>query len=109
MVERNPKIFLGTPITTKTRACPLCGHTEYNGLRLGGVVTYTCLKKECGNKWQGGLPREIVPDSIALPPVDDKTPITVQKGRDGRTTEEIRKAQPLTADFRRGSLVPSEE
>jgi hypothetical protein len=107
--DRNPLIIPeATP--AKRKGCPACGHNEFLGRRVGGVITWTCRSPTCGNKWQGGLPQEEMDPREPRPPEDprSKPPVTFEKDSKGQMVEQRRPVN-LTQEFRKGAPVPSGE
>ena len=107
-IERNP--ILLPEAAPKKSGCPACGHEQYTGRNVQGVMTWKCPK--CGNKWQGGLPR--VPDDPLRPILPDTSPPPVQqvpiKDRSGNVigVEELRRPVSLAQSFRKGAPIPED-
>lgn len=109
--ERNPTIL--PQVERRTPACPKCGHPDFVGRNIGGVIHFTCKKEDCRNKWMGGLPQ--TPEDPTRPrPPESPTTSSVQYARNsnphipGDVIETVPHQNPTPA-FRRGALVPEEE
>lgn len=107
--DRNP-LIIPEQDAPKKRGCPVCGHEDYTGRRIGGVIHFTCTSKTCGNKWQGGLPQEPQDPRVPRPPQNPMDRRSVEVGQDSKGQPvELRRAVNLTQDFRKGALVPPGE
>lgn len=107
--ERNPVIVPDR--SGKKPGCPVCGHPEFDGRRVQGVVAWKCRNKDCRNEWYGGLPQVPQDPRIPLPPERYVPPVTfdvgVTKSTKGQIVEinrpvdtrpEFRKGAPITGD-----------
>lgn len=111
MSDRNP--FVLPDSNPKKRGCPKCGHGEFLGRRIGGVVHFTCRNTECNNKWQGGLPHELIDPSTPYPANPNPPSIEQMalRDKDGNIvdTYEIRRPVSHAQPFRGGAKIPEGE
>lgn len=104
--SRNPLIIPDRSAPNRP-SCPVCGHTEFLGRRVMGVITFTCRKAGCGAKWQGGLPQEPQDPRIPLPTESYVPPVRFGKDVSNQDIE-LRRRVDLRADFLKGAPVPRE-
>jgi hypothetical protein len=103
--KRNP-LFI-PEATSRRPACPKCGHPEFTGRKVSGVVTFTCKSPSCQNKWQGGLPQEPQDPRIPLPTESYVPPVRFLKNSKG-DYEELRSSPKTVQSFRTGAPIPRE-
>lgn len=106
-MSRNPILF--PDVEPRIKGCPACGHEEYVGNMVMGVLTKTCLNKECNNKWQGGLAREPCRPGEFLTPDTSKPAIVFLRPTKDGPIEEFRNPQSAGQPFRGGLPVPKED
>jgi hypothetical protein len=105
---RNPLIIPET--SGRRRGCPKCGHPDYSGRRVMGVVTFRCKKVDCLHEWYGGLPQEPSDPRIPHPPINPTDRPTSDFLRDEKGEfREVRRRPNLTPEFKKGAPIPSGE
>jgi predicted RNA-binding Zn-ribbon protein involved in translation (DUF1610 family) len=110
MTERNP-LYIPGKTAKPQRACPKCGSLEWAARNRGGVFLYTCNAPTCGFKWPGGGLPQVPQDPNVPTPIGSYIPPVVfhairNKDGDIIEVEEINRKVDLTADFRKGALIP---
>jgi ribosomal protein L37AE/L43A len=104
--ERNA-LFIPEAPAKKMRGCPKCEHPEFEGRKVGGVITFTCRK--CKNQWSGGGffhdadPHVPQPTSSYIPPSRYEPAL-----KPGGDPLEVLRHVDSRPDFRRGALIPAD-
>lgn len=107
--ERNPLLIPGRAPPRSRRGCPKCGHDNFSGRNVAGIVTFTCAK--CRNKWHGGLGQVMEDPTIPKPPINPKDKPLVDFAEHPKTgkIEEIRRSPSLVQEFRKGLPIRNGE
>lgn len=61
--QRNPLLIPKGEVKRVGPHCPACKKANFDGRNIQGVLHFSC--RECGNKWEGGLPQ--VPQDPRVP------------------------------------------
>jgi hypothetical protein len=107
--NRNPFVIPDTKPVSRQNGCPECGSKHYDGQKIYGVITFTCL--DCKNKWQGGVGQEPQDPRMPFPPQDPRTVPNVEFARtkdSGERPVDILQRRPdPTPDYRKGAPIPN--
>lgn len=106
--ERNSLLFPGAPVDTRKR-CPKCGHTEFSGRNVGGIITYKCADKTCKNTWSGGLPRVLEDPRRPLPKIPPQGISFEKNPKNPDKWIEVHSPVDTVQPFRKGFKLPEED
>lgn len=108
-IDRNPLIIPDQPDRfSPAMQCPKCSGRSFSGRNIQGVITRKC--NDCGQVWEGGLPRtpilpgELYPPDPNPPLIDHVKNMSKESG-----VEEIRRRPSPVQGFRKGAPIPSGE
>lgn len=112
-VARNP-LVIPAKRESQNPCCPYCGHPEFEGFAVQGVVTMKCRK--CKEVWSGGLPQGRADPLQPIPPDNSVYSVSIEKSlyKNPRGTlpqgfVERVKPPDLRPDFRKGAPISDDE